>query len=39
MTSKPVKYAYTLHNPRSVPNGTIDTAKATYCQLWEGAGA
>lgn len=24
MTSKPVKYAYTLHNPRSVPNGTID---------------
>lgn len=24
MTSKSVKYAYTLHNPRSVPNGTID---------------
>ena len=24
MTSKPVKYAYTLHNPRSVPNGTTD---------------
>lgn len=24
MTSKPVKYAYTLHNPRSVPNGTLD---------------
>lgn len=24
MTSKPVKYAYTLHNPRSVPNGTYD---------------
>ena len=24
MTSQPVKYAYTLHNPRSVPNGTID---------------
>lgn len=24
MTSKPVKYAYTLHNPRSVLNGTTD---------------
>lgn len=24
MTSKPVKYAYTLHNLRSVPNGTYD---------------